>query len=89
MKVTCPHCGERSRIYSNSKINGSHRELYCQCENSLCDARFVMTLAFKHDIRPPGPIMEKAVMELVRCLSSEDKKELLAMVTHPGVEPLP
>ena len=84
MKVTCPHCGEKSGISSSKKVTDSLRELYCHCDNPLCDAGFVMSLAYKHDTRPPKELMERAVVELVRCLSPDDKKQLLSMITnHP------
>lgn len=82
MKITCPHCGEKSGISSSKKITGTLRELYCHCENPLCDAGFVMSLAYKHDTRPPKKLMERAVVELVRCLSPEDKRQLFSIITN-------
>ncbi|WP_067585354.1 ogr/Delta-like zinc finger family protein [Endozoicomonas ascidiicola] len=83
MKVTCPNCGYKSGISSSKQMSYSVREIYCHCENPDCDAVFVVSQCFKHYTRPPKPVMEKAVVELVRCLSPQDKKELLAMITHP------
>ena len=83
MKVVCPHCGEKSGISSTKQITGTIRELYCHCENSLCDARFVMSLAHKHDTTPPKPIMEQAIIELVRRLSPREKQQLMNIIKQP------
>lgn len=84
MKVVCPHCGGNSGIRNSKQITGFTRELYCHCENPLCDAGFVMSLAHKHDTQPPRPVMEQAVIALVRRLSPHEKQQLLAIISHPG-----
>ncbi|MGO0307268.1 ogr/Delta-like zinc finger family protein [Endozoicomonas acroporae] len=83
MKITCPHCGEKSSISSSKKITQSLRELYCHCDNPLCDARFVMSLAHKHDTTPPRPVMEQAIIELVRRLSPREKRQLMDIIKQP------
>lgn len=81
MKVICPHCREKSTISSSNRISTCVIELYCQCENELCDAGFVMTLAHKHDTRPPKSQIDNVVAELVRRMSSEEKREVMKLLS--------
>ncbi len=88
MKITCPHCGCKSSTVSSRQITNSLRESYCHCDNPLCDAGFVMSHSFKHYTRPPKPITDQTIIELVRCLSPQDKKALLAMITSGSESPV-
>ena len=81
MRVICPHCHEKASIRKNNRLSGAVTELYCQCENDLCDAGFVMTLAHKHDTRPPKSQIDNVVAELVRRMSSEEKREVMKLLS--------
>lgn len=80
MKVVCPHCREKSTIRSSNRISAGVSELYCQCENESCDSAFVMTLAHKHDTRPPKTEIDNIVAELVRRMTSEEKKQVMSLL---------
>ena len=81
MKVICPHCREKSTIRSSNRISAGVAELYCQCENGGCDCSFVMTLAHKHDTRPPKNTLDSLVEDLVRSLSPDHRQQLLKMLS--------
>ena len=80
MRVICPHCAAKSAIYKRNQISDSVSELYCQCSNELCCAGFVMTLAHKHDTRPPISEVDHMVVELVSRMSQEEKKAIMALL---------
>ena len=80
VKVNCPHCSELSTIKSRNRLSVSVSELYCQCENPLCGAGFVMTLAHKHDTRPPKDKFDCLVADLVSRLSPDERRQLSVML---------
>ncbi|WP_420588215.1 ogr/Delta-like zinc finger family protein [Bacterioplanoides sp.] len=80
MRVNCPHCMEKASIRKNNRISAGVTELYCQCENKHCDSGFVMTLAHKHDTRPPKDQMDSLVAELVRRMTREEKKQVMSLL---------
>ena len=80
MRVNCPHCREKASIRKNNRLSGAVTELYCQCDNEHCDAGFVMTLAHKHDTRPPKDQMDNVVAELVRRMTDDEKQQIMSLL---------
>lgn len=77
MRVPCPHCGEKTRVTNTNVISPATREVYCNCLNPDCDARVIMVLGHKHDVRPPKNEMEGLVAEVLRRMSPGDLQKLL------------
>ena len=80
MRVFCPHCQSKATITNSNRLTDSVKELYCHCDNTLCDAGFVMTLSHKHDTRPPRNEFDTMVVELVRQLSPDVKRKLARLL---------
>jgi hypothetical protein len=77
MRIDCPHCFKKARITSRNYLNEEKTvsELYCECTDRDCQARFVFTLGFKHHINPPAPITRELIQNVINRLSPEERAE--------------
>jgi len=79
MTVYCPNCQQKARITSRNNLNDEKTiaDLYCQCLNKECSARFVATLGFKQYINPPATTTMQLAANLLKTLSKAERKALL------------
>ncbi|WP_269783304.1 ogr/Delta-like zinc finger family protein [Marinibactrum halimedae] len=75
MKIKCTECQHVSRITHTKPQSESTTDLYCDCGH--CGHRFVFTLSFSHTVQPPTFDESRWLLNTVRKLSDDDKKELL------------
>ena len=78
MRVYCPHCRAKALVRSSQFQSDTVRELYCDCTNSKCLSRFVMSLSHKHDVQPPLEKMNGMLEEMLRNLPSEQRRALIS-----------
>jgi hypothetical protein len=80
MSVYCPNCQEKARITSRNNLTESKTvvDLYCECKNPLCQARFVLTKSFTRWINPPAKSTEQLAQNLLNRLSKEERAALLS-----------
>ncbi|WP_446810143.1 ogr/Delta-like zinc finger family protein [Methylomonas sp. 2BW1-5-20] len=79
MSVDCPNCLQKARITSRNTLTKEKTvvDLYCECKNPLCQARFVVTNSFTRWINPPAKTTAQIALNLLNHLSKEEKAELL------------
>ncbi|WP_176013070.1 ogr/Delta-like zinc finger family protein [Victivallis sp. Marseille-Q1083] len=77
MRITCPHCQSRALITHSSRLSRTVAEIYCVCKSDDCAARFVMRIAFSHDVTPPASTLTNSLYEQIANLPERDKAELL------------
>ncbi|MGZ8213313.1 MAG: ogr/Delta-like zinc finger family protein [Methylosarcina sp.] len=79
MQLKCPHCLTKARITSRNNLNEARTvaDLYCECTDQDCQARFVFTLGFKHYINPPASTTLELAQNLINSLSKDEKTQLL------------
>ncbi|WP_020565811.1 ogr/Delta-like zinc finger family protein [Methylosarcina fibrata] len=78
MRIDCPYCLKKARITSRNYLNEEKTvsELYCECTDRDCQARFVFSLSLKHHINPPAPITQELIQNLINRMSQEELGEL-------------
>ncbi|HBN8651925.1 ogr/Delta-like zinc finger family protein [Pseudomonas aeruginosa] len=78
MRITCPKCGGKARIYTRQKVTEEFNKLYCTCLNSNeCGHRFVMNLSFSHSLTNPESVLDSLVFERLRDLSPQQRKMMM------------
>ncbi|WP_345854004.1 ogr/Delta-like zinc finger family protein [Shewanella algae] len=76
MRVMCPTCGQRARISKTNRLSLVHADLYCSCTDAECGHTFVVNLSFSHTLSPSSRSASNLVIELVRALPPEARKQL-------------
>lgn len=79
MVIICPHCQHKACITSRNNLSYEKTiaDLYCNCQNPDCTARFVMQLAFVRWINPPVTNTLQLAANLIGSLSKAERLELL------------
>ncbi|MBD9356970.1 Ogr/Delta-like zinc finger protein [Methylomonas albis] len=79
MQINCPHCQHKAHIASRNNLNDEKTiaDLYCNCSNPACAARFVMQLGFQRWINPPVTNTLELAASLIGKLSKADRVALL------------
>lgn len=54
MRIYCHHCQEKARIKSRNNLTPDHTcfDLYCECLNKECGAKFVLRASFDRCLNP-------------------------------------
>ncbi|MEI8572227.1 ogr/Delta-like zinc finger family protein [Methylomonas sp. WH-1] len=85
MSVYCPNCQEKARITSRNNLTERKTvvDLYCECKNPLCQARFVETKSFTRWINPPANSTLQLAANLLNTLSKDERNKLLNGISPP------
>ena len=81
MKVICKHCGAKARISHSRQVTDNQRDIYIDCQNIECGARYLATLKFQYDITPPR---SKYISLLEKHLSELPPDERLKLIKRYG-----
>lgn len=81
MRITCPHCGERATISHSESITPEAKDIYANCLNPRCGARFVMAVTHKYDITPPANKIKSLIEEMISRMPLQDRADLLKKFT--------
>ena len=76
MRVTCKFCKGKARISSTDKVSVEFTRLYCQCLDAKCGHTFVMDLGFSHTLNPPGPIVDRMMIERFQRMPIEQQQDM-------------
>lgn len=78
MRINCPHCESPARVTARNALSPAYVEVYADCKNPDCSARFVVSVAHKHDLIPPGGKFSllSNVLEMAGQLSETERAAL-------------
>lgn len=76
MRINCPHCKSKAIITNSSPVTDKVKDLYANCTNPDCGARFVSVVEYKYDISPSKKKIKSAIEELIMAMSPRDKLDL-------------
>ncbi|MEI5210782.1 ogr/Delta-like zinc finger family protein, partial [Pseudomonas aeruginosa] len=86
MKIECPKCGGKARIYTRQKVTSDFCKLYCQClDTKACHQRFVMNLSLSHCLERPETVLDELVHERLRGLSVQQIKEMQDRIERTAI----
>lgn len=79
MFINCPHCLHKAQITSRNNLNEEKTiaDLYCNCQNPDCAARFVMQLGFQRWISTPVSSTLQLAVNLLKTLPKIERDKLL------------
>ncbi len=86
MSIKCPFCQSKAFISNRNTLCDTVADLYCQCKNTNCGAKFVYKLSFSHYIHEPIEMKEKAAktaLDVIKALSQEELAKLHIMKQVP------
>ena len=77
--IHCPACQAKARITSRNTLDDNKlmADLYCECKNQECKARFVMRLSFKHWLNLPQKQTAQLAGALINQLPKKQRSDLL------------
>lgn len=78
MRVFCPHCQSKAKITHTHRVTGEYSDLYADCQNPECNARFVLSLSHKYDIVQPEKSFDlfSSLLDSASRLSPADRRAL-------------
>ena len=76
MRIHCPYCGSKSYIRHHTKPTAKAEELYCDCMNPECQARFVYRAYYANTLTPPLSTLTDSLHEQVAHMPPQARKEL-------------
>ena len=88
MRIVCPHCGLNGKITHTDTFSSQLKEVYVNCQNPECGARFVTSVSYRHDIVPPKNTLIEKADHLLASLPEKEIKKLLTKYTSPSKQPL-
>lgn len=78
MRIRCPHCKSKSIITHHTHPDGRIEEVYCDCTNPDCRARFVARLYYTETLIPPLSTLTDSLHEQLAHLDPQTRRELIA-----------
>lgn len=82
MKIKCPHCGKGTIITHNNRYSQKSLDLYVNCLNIDCGARFVMRVSHAYDITPPAETLTNALHEIIANMPADERTKLLRLYAN-------
>ena len=76
MRIHCPYCGSKSYISHHTRPTEKAEELYCNCMNRHCQARFIYRAYYAHTITPPLETLTDSLHEQIAHLDPQERHEL-------------
>lgn len=77
MRIRCPYCGEKALIVGHPRPSGRMEELYCDCTNLKCRARFVYRAYYSHTLSAHLSTLTDSLHEQIAHLSDDERRKLL------------
>lgn len=77
MRIKCPFCRHKAKIYGHPRPRGRIEELYCHCLNEQCCARFVYRAYYSHTLQPPLADLTDSLHEQIARLEPQTRADLL------------
>ncbi len=78
LRITCPYCRAKSVITAHTRPADKLEELYCDCTNRGCGARFVYRAYYAHTLTPPASTLLDSLAEQIANLPDAERRKLLA-----------
>lgn len=65
-RVLCPCCDENLTLQTRYNITAGISDIYANCENPACQARFVLNLSYDTTVLPPINHVEQMAAQIVK-----------------------
>lgn len=77
MRIYCKYCGSKSIVTKHTRPSTTSEDVYCDCTNPDCGARFKARIIYTHTLTPPIGTLQNSLAEQIAQLDPEERRKLL------------